>query len=225
MNNYDQSSSGENIDFICFYDTDLAQCYFDEFIEGLDGTQIARINLNRDDCTYLIGDSEKPYFKKSDLNKMSKQVLFDLWVHYDLAVYNAELNDFKKSELITDLMMVTIENHYRILARDYGWNSFIDNITHNYHITRGYSQGDAAIIIFCDADLYTPDYCEYIDHIFWDVPTTMKATINGANYYEDCFLNDPYEYDIDDIKININKLDISDYAKNWLIDNLPDQPL
>lgn len=223
MNNYDQSSSGENIDFSVFYDTSLAQIYFDDWLKGYDGYQVNRIDLGgRDDYAYLLGDSSKPFYKKSELNKMHKADLIRLMIKYDNNGYYE--NEALKSELITDLLKVTIKQHYDYLASEYCWGDFYENVPHDRYISRGYSQGDAAIIIFLNN---TDDVVskKYIDHIFWDCPIFIRAKINGIEYYDDCFLNDQYEWDADAVKARIMAwTDCSDYAKNWLIQHLPDYP-
>lgn len=222
MNNYDQCSSGQNIDFIVFYDTSLAQIYFDDWLKGYDGYEVNRIDLGgRDNHLYLIGDADKPYYLKSELNKLSKNAIFELWGNYDFG-YNVELNDYKKSEYIADLMQVTIRRRYGYLASQYGWREIQSHIPHDHYISRGYNQGDAVIIVKIDG--LTESYKKYIDNIFWDCPISMRADINGREYYDDCFLNDQYEWDADAVKVNIQKLDISDYAKNWLIQHLPECP-
>jgi hypothetical protein len=52
----------------------------------------------------------------------------------------------------------------------------------------------------------------------------MRAIINDVELYEDEFLEDQYEWDKNDVEKKIKALDLSDYVKNWLIENLPDYP-
>ena len=48
MNNYDQSSTGDNINLSVSYDSDLAQMYFQDFVDGADGTPVERLQIGRD---------------------------------------------------------------------------------------------------------------------------------------------------------------------------------
>lgn len=210
MNNYDQSSVGENIELHVQYDIDLARIYF----EDLDAV---RIDLGgRDNYLYLLGDSSAPFFTKSKLQRMKRDELLELCEVYDLGFFD----DATKSDMIDELVHVSIERHYKYLASEYSWHRIQENIPHEYYVTRGYSQGDAAIIVSISEPIDKSD----IDHIFWDCPVYIRADINDVEFYEDSFLDDEYEYDKDKIEMKIQTLPISDYAKNWLIDNLPDQP-
>lgn len=212
MNNYDQSSSGENIELHVQYDTDLARIYFEDFER-----EAVRINLGgRDNYLFLLGDSSAPFFTKSKLQRMKRADLLELCEMYEVGFFD----DATKSEMIDELVHVSIKRHYEYLATDYSWNRIQENITHEYYVTRGYNQGDAALIV----SINDPIDKSYIDHIFWDCPVYIRAEIDGVEFYEDSFLDDVYDYDKDEIKVKIQALPISDYAKGWLIDNLPDQP-
>lgn len=217
MNNFDTSSTGENIEFNCFYDTHLSQIYFDEF-----ASEAVRVEIGRNFSAFILGDASKPFYKKAALQKMKKDKLFDLCADYDLTCWTANPSDYTKPELISDLLGVTIEQHYTLTAKG-GWGAFIDSIEHDYHQSNGYSQGDSAIIISVNEPI-TPSMREHYNHIFWDAPICISATVNDEEFYEDSFLNDAYEYDREAIKANIARLPISDYAKGWLCDNLPDYP-
>jgi hypothetical protein len=224
MNNYDVSSTGENIELNVYYDTWLSQIYFDDWLNGSDGYEVNKIDLGgRDNYLYLIGESEAPFYKKSELSKKPKAELFELMYQYDLLSYNADINDYKKSEYIEDLMGVSILRHYEWLASQYYWHDISANIPHNYFISCGYSQGDAVYIVKIDG--LTKEYKKYIDNIFWDCPIYFYIEINGTEIAREWdILNDCYEWNIDAIKEKITALDISDYAKNWIIDRLPDYP-
>lgn len=224
MNNYDISSTGENIDFCVFYDTSLAQIYFDDWLNDSDSYEVNKIDLGgRDNHLYLIGDADKPYYLKSELNKLSKNAIFELWFNYDLG-YNVELNDYKKAEYIADLMQVTIKQHYKYLASQYGWYDIQNYIPHDCFVSRGYNQGDAVLV--ANINGLTKEYKKYIDNLFWDCPIYIRAEINGREFYEDDFLSDNYyEWDKDEVKAKILSWDdVSDYAKNWIIERLPDYP-
>jgi hypothetical protein len=169
---------------------------------------------------FLVGDSTLSYYKKADLQKMKKVELFDLCNQYDLLGYNIELNDYKKEDYISDLLNVDIERNYSYLCSEYHFGSIQDHINHDYFISRGYSQGDAAIVVNVGAEWFNK---KVINHTLWDCPIGGLITVNGEDYYIDEMLEDNYSYDKDQLKQSINELDISDYAKNWLCDNLPDQ--
>lgn len=218
MNNYDQSSNGENIELNCFYDISLAESFYEDFAR-----ENTRLDFGRDSVMFLIGDADKPYYSQLDLSAKSKQDIFELCQQYELINYSVALNDYKKSEYIYDLLKVSHQRHYEWLVSEYSYQSIGENIEHDFYISRGYSQGDAVYIVSVDAPM-TKDYRAYVDHVLWDSPIYIRADINGAEYYEDSFLNDFYEWDRDYIIEKIKGLSISEYAKEWLIDNLPEYP-
>lgn len=219
MNNFDVSSSGENIEFFCFYDSDLAQIYYDDF-----ESENTRLNFGRDNSLFLIGDASAPYYKKSHLMALSKQALYDLCMDYELLGYSAGLDDYKKSEYISDLLSISIERHYQRLLANSTWHGLAENIAHDYYISKGYSQGDAVYIVSIDKPIDN-GLRRYIDNILWDSPISIYANINGLDFHTDDFMGDDfYKYDVDVIAENIARLPISDYAKAWLVKALPSYP-
>jgi len=222
MNNYDKSSSGENIELNISYDTSLATMYFDEWLDGSSGENVERIDLGgRDNYLYLIGDSADSYYKKSALNKMSKAELIELDNNYQL-LQPYDTKECKKSEYIAELQNVTIKKHYEYLASQYSWHEMSDNCPHDSYVSRGYSQGDAVIIVKIDG--LTPGYKKYIDNLFWDCPITGIITVDNNDFYIDELLDDYYQWDLYSVKSKVNELPISDYAKSFICDNLPDYP-
>lgn len=221
MNNHDISSTGENIEFNVSYDTDLSQIYINDWLNGADGN-VEQIDLGgRDNYLYLIGDSDAPYYKKSQFSTMRKADIFELWLNYEFG-YDVKINDYPAHEYISDLLTVTIKRHYEWMASQYSWHELSDNIPHDSFISRGYSQGDAVYIVKIDG--ITKEYRDYVNHLLWDSPITGLITVNDKEFYIDEILNDCYEWDSDEVKAAIMALDISDYAKAWLCANVPDYP-
>lgn len=212
MNNYDQSSAGENIELHVSFDTDLSSIYFDDFER-----EAVRIELDwRNNCLFLLGDSSAPFFTKSKLQRMKRADLLELCEMYEVGFFD----DATKSEMIDELMHVSIKRHYEFLASDYSWHRIQENISHEYYVTRGYCQGDAALIVSING----PIDKSYIDRIFWDCAIYIRAEINGVEFYGDSFLDDEYDWDRNAVIANVKALNISDYAKGWIIDNLPEYP-
>jgi hypothetical protein len=222
MNNFNQSSTGENVEFSVFYDTDNAQHYFKDFLEGADGTQVEHIHKD----IYLLGDSSKPYYKKSTLNKMTKAALIELDQDYELLCpYN--YNDTTKQELVSALSEVTIKRYYEYLCKMHSWYELRDHFTHDFHISRGYSQGDLVYVIAIDG--FYDGQEAYLDKLFWGTPLYAQIYINDEPIIGDSYeiFGDEYSYDKDKL-INLvnNKPDstISAIGKRWLADNLPSEP-
>ena len=217
MNNFDISSKGESIEFFCYYDYNLPCIYYEEFI-----SEAVRLEFGRNSSVFLLGDAGQPYYKKSELKKMSKQALYDLCNFYDLL--GLSLNDYLKSDFIEYLLKVTATQHYQEAISNSNWHSFQDKISHDYFLSHGYSQGDNTYVISLDKPI-TKKMREDINHILYDSPICIRAEVNGIEFYEDDFLDNCYEYDADAVKEKIKALPISDYAKGWLVDNVPKYPI
>lgn len=219
MNNYDMSSKGEDINFLCHYDIDLASIYYDDFNRH----EATRLDVGRNSAVFLVGDCHRPYYTKAMLRKLSKKAIFDLCEDYDLLGYSCDIDRYKRAEYEADLLGVTIKQHYEYLIAQHGWNSLGEAIPHDWYISRGYSQGDAVFIVSLDKPI-DDRMRQNIDHVLWDCPIAIRATIDDKEFYEDDFLNEAYEWDADEVKAKIKALPISDYAKGFLIDSLPDYP-
>ena len=219
MNNYDSNSEHDSIDISVLYDIDLTQIRFDDFCNEYTTT---RIRFTQDSDIFLIGDATKSFYTISQLNKMKKSELIELDDKYQLLCpYNYD--DTTKAELIEELQSVSIKTHYEYLTEHYNWNNIRDNFAHDYYISQGYSQGDAIYVIKLD-EIFTQQYEKYIDHIFWDNQIDINIEVNGVEYSNDELLDDCYVYDKTDVITKLNQLDISDYAKQWIAENLPNEP-
>jgi hypothetical protein len=226
MNNYDTSSTGTDIELNVSYDSDLARIYYKDFINNSCGEEpVLQLDLGgRDNYAYIIGDISKPFYKVSHLTKMKKADLVEL-CEVLLGDYSFDGDDYTKAELVDELMGISIENYYKQINEHYSYSDFQDKIVHDWYTSRGYSQGDASIIIKIDGDL-TDSYKTYIDHILWDTPIYFRITINDEDeYYESEFLDDIYEYDKHDVieKVKAHET-LPEDVKEWVIDNLPDYP-
>lgn len=217
MNNFDESSSGTSIELSVGYDRDLASMYYEDF-----ATENTRLEFDRDSSIFLLGDVTKPYYKKSELNRMKKADLIELDEQYELLCpYNYD--DTTKLELIKELQHITIKKYYEYLISQYSWNSILGHINHSYYISHGHSQGDATYIISIDEEL-TDGYKKYIDNILWDSPIYISLTVDDVEYKDDELLNDMYEYDKNLVIEKVKLLDITEHAKEWIADNLPNEP-
>lgn len=223
MNNFDMSSRGENIEFWCHYDVDLATMFYEEFV----GTEAKRLDMGRNSALFLVGDSTKPHYTKAQLSKMSKQELYGLCMDLDLLDWRTELNDYLRADYEETLMRVSIEEYYKLAIEANTWHDLPQAITHDWYISRGYSQGDAVYIVSLDRPLDN-QMRKHIDRILWDCPISIRARVESKlcsqEFDEEYFLDDPYDWDLEQVKNKIQVLPVGDYAKGFLMDSLPDYP-
>ncbi len=221
MNNYDQSSTGDNINLSVSYDSDLAQMYFQDFVDGADGTPVERLQIGRDSTVFLVGNSSLPFYTKTALNLMKKTALIELDQIYEI-LCPYDYADTSRAELIAELKGVSIKRHYEYLLANYTWREFDAACPNEHYISRGYSQGDAIYIVnLNNGGCFNK---KNIDHILWDLPISIYLTVNGDDELGNELLDDCYNYDKDAITEKVKKLDISENAKTWIVENLPNDP-
>lgn len=208
-NNYDQSGTGENISFNLFYDTNAGEQNYKSFIED----EATKIQLNRDNNAYIIGDATAPFYKYKTLAAMKKQDLWDLAHNYGKVYEN-----IPRLELIEILRGIDVKQHYEWLADDNYFYEFKEKIQHDYFLSRGHCQGDVSIIIGIEP--LTQSQKTDINHTLWDTPVYLTIDIGGKTFAD--LLDDQYDYEKDTILEKLKSEGVSEYAQKWLAENLPE---
>lgn len=204
-NNFDQSSTGTNIEIDVSYDSHLSRIYFEESIEVIQHsgyrtntiayyTDCGNVEASKHISFEIVATDEAKAayleFEGYDLSPNSGN---------DSAQYDALIFD-SYGERIT---LLNYEDFNREFAQ---YNIQIKpDRTIEKIITLGYSQGDYAEVYYCPDDLSgawgkEPTQAELqtiIDRLFWDQPIFARVTINGEEYrhddlYEDG--SDPYKW-------------------------------
>lgn len=198
-NNFNQSSTGTNIEFNLYYDTDMASIYYAEFIEGVDGTNVLRFGNRKTDFMVVCDDETKPYYKKSQLVKMKKSELFELYCYHDLPYNYNGIDYFTRQELIDDLLTITIKQYYTNYYKETRWHDLECDF-----VSRGYSQGDVVKFVNISTNNYSQ---KYIDNLLWDCPIGMILEVNGEEVCDIWDLLDDYcEFDETQFLENLEKI-------------------
>lgn len=226
-NNFDQSSTGTNIECTCFYDTMRSQ---DDFNENIEILQHAG---NRTTCkAYYIDNGNVPD---------SSEITFRL------EATQAQKEAFLKEEGYTDETMPALEDMAEYILDTYHEKINLLNYQDANEVfapmtvepsknvvwiqVRGYSQGDYAEVAYCPDDLEKawgnkPDneqIKDYIHHLFYDTPIYACFTINGDEYdYYDHPKAEYYVWDRD--KFLSYVAEKSGVEKSLLEPLLPEQP-
>lgn len=213
-NNFDMSSSGVNIDAVCYYDTIQATDNFKYFIskQQADGNTLYIYG----DSILTIGDFCKfaPHVKKQDLVDLADEL--PDWDGSDYA-------DYTMSELREKILKA---NPAMILNRYWTDYSAI-SIKPEYTLQRtvGYSQGDIARVLVPVKELNNHGF---IDHLFWDSPVYCRVEINGTEYYWDEICENEYDWDkekmINYVCSNLRDGIDSNYVRAVLESILPETP-
>jgi hypothetical protein len=226
MNNFDMSSTGTNLELSCFYDIDEGRFHLEESIVQINGYWVFTAHGSMDVSTWhkeyeLIESFKDTCVKiiKENYNGSARNFLED-YLMYCHGTYR-DRDDELLVEFITEYSSCS-DN-----ASDYVQPSNFDTCT-----VIGYSQGDIEEVVIPrklheilgtngDSEIFAKD----IGHMFWDTPVFCRLTINFDDdeaHQLDQYLDDHYEWDKDKI---LKEFECSPDVKDWLRDNLPDEPV
>lgn len=201
-NNYDQSSTGINIECNVWYDNNMSQMLFTENFEriedgGYRGTNTYFYNsgmIDSDTITFTL--------------KANKPEL--LRYAHDNINYVGYYKDYKKPELVEHIMDFIECNLYSYFSEQETFKEYNIEIIPSTPIerigVRGYSQGDFVYVIYAPELLQeawgrkdTPSDDEITEpfvNYFYNAPIYGTCLINGEEYpYYECEPKSDYEYD------------------------------
>lgn len=228
MNNFDQSSSGVNLELNISFDADRANRDFEDSFYVLQYNSYRQNSVlvfnqfgNFDVTGFDIDDSEN-YDPKSYTVKELKRILLEDGYHFK------DVMNMRKCDMIQELSGNEV---FQDFLKENAKPKFL------VMESRGYSQGDySQIIIPCEVlESYKDQTLEQIenvlqdviDHLLWDQPLYARLTIDDEEFYIDEHLKDEYQYDQDEIKqVLIDHLEHEqkEYIIDWVVDNMPEQP-
>jgi len=213
MNNFNQSSTGINIDCNAGYDQDMSQFNFDE--------NIARSEKFKDYFVYInCGNMGSKNIDLDDLYKFDEtrlnQVKFYKFLMNELGNFYSDLKELDIKDILVDMMYsYTLEELDRLISCsgiEYEKLYEIVSVT-------GYSQGDQADIIILTEVLKEVWGCEEINlddlkteisHYFYDSPMIVRCDINNEEFISEKFDGSYQEYDknefIEEILNNFKEL-------------------
>lgn len=185
-NNFDNSSTGTNIEFAGYFDCYQSQTDFTDSIETIQHSSYSKTSIQFYNPHGQIEKDLDIKVKalKTDLYKFVEKYCRDdidrTWLKSDL---NEIVIDFLTDELLT------YKYDLDELSSDFDdiEISFVNDI--DILTTRGYSQGDYALVLVDRTQLtklwgkYTDNVQECIDHLFWDAPVWARLTINEDEYH------------------------------------------
>lgn len=227
-NNFNQSSTGVNIESSCFFDTCLSQDTWRENFQSCKGEK----TRFRGDEVYYYKDYGNLPNRLESMEYTIKGLKRDL-IRYmdDMAFYTWD-RDSSKSEL-QELVKDIIEQceggiaYWMIdsdLLDDYNLKIVPSHELNKIEI-RGYSQGDYAEVLYCPADCNYPNESELkklFENMFYDAPIYCRVMINDITYYysdmDGCEVKSEYDWNreawIEYVK-NASGHDISEFVPEY----------
>ena len=194
------------------YDTDLANLYFNVFKEGHMSDNINLFFGKRVNDYLVIFENEKvlneSYYKKSKLNRMNKDELYELLEKHNRNICNIE--HITKLDMITCLLEIDNQEYY---SKHYE-NECYNNLDYDFAI-RGHNQGDyIKVKLVGNVEKWINE--EYLTHLFYDTPMSGNIEVfKNGSLIDDFYLNDLANFDEYD-SYDKDKLIamISDYCSN-----------
>ena len=225
-NNFDQSSTGINLELACFRDSDQSRIEFEENF-----TCIQPEEYRRSGCWFYseYGNNEKPD-NLSDCYDFGKCNRKD-FRQYALEYY--ELSENSEPGLIRELIDDMFEYGswkdlaIHLLDDEVGFydamrNEFPDihNAVLKYESCNvtGYSQGDYALVLYPIGSKFE-GMREHFKHLFYDAPIYCRLTVNDEEFdlMEDT--EDYYKWDREAVIKAAPEV-----ARGWLKNKLPEYP-
>lgn len=234
MNNFDQSSSGINLELSCFFDADLARYDFDDSFIKLQNDIWLFVNHGNVSKDFSLSDFNNYQVTKAELQKAIKDQYNDYMCLLEESQYYMEktftsLNKDELQELIGNILY----SEFEII--DFLQKYFTPKF--DQVASRGSCQGDLVEVIISQdywkthgierTDRAVKDLSGYIDQLFWSSPIYCRFDIDSEEYFLDEYLKDVYTYN-KDLIIEKFKKDLQhekkEYILSWLDENLPEYP-
>jgi predicted house-cleaning noncanonical NTP pyrophosphatase (MazG superfamily) len=212
MNNFDQSSSGYNIELNAFYDNDASIRIFDDMFTCVSRDSFSLLNGRYRGVNIYAYDMPAS-FELFDLDNWimpTKKVLHDLILDNLFNGCKGSMNTETKDQFSKLSYQLTKCQLIEFLKDTYqeDLNSFIvEHLTPKFTVvsSRGYSQGDYAEVIYFKEDYNNNDSLDF-DNELWASPIYIRLTVNDEEFYIEEFLKNPYNYDQDELEQVITKL-------------------
>lgn len=253
MSNFDQSSTGVNLELLCFYDADRATRDFEEAFHVLQSSGYRQNSIlvfngfgDQDVSDFSFTDLGNYDIEKVSVKEIFKAYITDHWgkctsligfeeiksTYENLGIDNTSLKNLDQFELLE-----FIETAFYC---DQSYREFLEsNFDKNYLIFRsvGYCQGDYSEIVVPKKVVDSVEDFEKafsdstFDNLLWNQPLYCRLGIeiegNEEEFYFDEYIKDQYSYDESEIlEIFENHYEgvHKEYIKGWLEDNLPTYP-
>lgn len=247
-NNYDQSSTGHDIELTVMLDGDMARIEWDDNFIELPGQSRAYGSTGRywyTDCgqleapggvadcidwTLATADNCRSWLVERYCTGEYGESVEWLDEGARLAYEGADCIDW--IELARDTINGGNAFSYDegVSIQDAVGNDFAElggYFTVKYSVAKikGHCQGDYAEVLY-DPAIWTGEFdpSNYFENLFYDAPVFARVEVNGHEYYIDERMADPYRWDKLEAEKIVRGLELPDSVKDWIIGELPQYP-
>ena len=208
VNNFDKSSTGIDIEFSGYYSGDRAQRDFEESLEIVQSSGYRTSSI-----VYYKNYGNVDGYKEIEFHVVGTkpQLVEYLMYHYARETKTGymkwtknDLLDAVEDALYDERSLINYREENKNLV-EYGLE-IVPSKKLEWVVSRGYSQGDYAEIVYCPEDLKSAWGCKVIDesnlieefgHLLWDAPIEATLTVNEKEYLYDEMDLDQYEWQRD----------------------------
>lgn len=206
QNNFDNSSSGVNIECAAFYDTDRSRYDFEENFKVIQFSGYRTTSV-----LYYVGNGNVPDNDDISFSVKGKKSAKVDYLATELNYTKKEIRSWDIDTIDTEILGqyedVNLINYARDRMPDApNGLEFVPNKNLITVASCGHSQGDYAVIIYCPDDLKKTwgnepkqnELQRLFNHYLWDAPIFALFTINDVEYrYDDMPDYDEYKWERD----------------------------
>lgn len=235
MNNFDQSSSGLNIEVIAHLDTDLSRVEFEENFER---------DERLEDHFQFVGYGNHNSIDLLDVEnyKFTKKEFISMMFHFEeedyiRSNYNGSFSKASKDDIVNYWDQYLSSDFNAVDIIEY----YIDHLNPRFEVltVNGYSQGDVLNVIlshnaieeynFDDRDTFLSSMSEHFENLAFRCPVHAKLEIDNGEFYLCEYLTNVYDWEKDQVLTGLSKdkTFTSEYTKEqqtyiltWLDENL-----
>ena len=236
MNNFNTCKEMEDIEMSIFFDNGMSQMDFDDNFKIIEhssygdcssylfytGYNEIEVPSHVSDCFDFSNCTEKDYrafcIEYAPENMSFRDIVAEKNDSYSWR--NGSWESLADEWLNQDGLPDAMRNGFPIITNAIGLYDCVS--------IHGYSQGDYSTVLYqVEPDSFLEDSSKaraVFTNLVFDSPLYACATVDGEEIYLDEGISDRYTYDKSELCDYIDKQELSDIAKEWLKDNLPEYP-
>ena len=241
-NEFDQSSTGHDIELTVMLDGDIARIYFDENFEAIKGMGHGYGSTSRYWFTDM-GQADDPGIVADCINWKAataedcKAFMLDRYCTGEYAEPESDIADMVAEYYGGDWIEAARDaigggsgycsgiELYDAIGNDFAELGGYFEIKYNVAKIRGYCQGEYAEVLY-DPAIWSGDFdpSEYFTHLFYDAPVYARIEVDGEDCYIDELMADNYRWDKSEAEKIVRGFNLPDSVKDWIISELPEYP-